>query len=123
MWVVVEWIRDGHPTNLGAASGIVAGLVVGKVIGIFGGAWVAVRLRLGALPSGIGWADVLPVAALGGIGYTVSLLVTHLSFDDRLAQERAGIAVLVASTIASVLGVVLVRRRARFHAGDTLDGG
>jgi NhaA family Na+:H+ antiporter len=97
------------------AHGIVAGLLVGKMLGILGGAWLAVRLRLGTLPDGVGWADVVPVAVLGGIGYTVSLLIARLAFDDAASQQRAGIAVLVASSIAAAVAIVLLRRRTRVH--------
>jgi NhaA family Na+:H+ antiporter len=95
------------------AHGIVVGLLLGKTVGILGGAWLAVRWRLGELPPSVGWADVVPVAVLGGIGYTVSLLVSRLAFDDLAAQERAATAVLAASVLASVTGVVLLRRRRR----------
>jgi NhaA family Na+:H+ antiporter len=94
------------------AIGAFAGLLVGKVIGIFGGARLAVALGLGTLPAGVRWGDVLPVAVLGAIGYTVSLLIGHLAFDDVGAQERAAAAVLMASAIASLAAVVLLRRRA-----------
>jgi NhaA family Na+:H+ antiporter len=95
------------------AHGVVAGLLVGKTLGIFGAAWLAVRFGVAALPEGVRWGDVFPVAVLGGIGYTVSLLVTRLAFADVGAQERAGAAVLVASTTASVAAVVLLRARTR----------
>jgi NhaA family Na+:H+ antiporter len=94
---------------------VVAALVLGKPIGILVGAWTSVRLRLGALPDAIVWADVVPIAVLGGIGYTVSLLIAHLAFDDVAAQEQASVAVLVASVIASVAGVALLRVRSRAH--------
>jgi NhaA family Na+:H+ antiporter len=97
------------------AIGVVAGLLLGKPIGIMLGAWTSVRLRLGALPDSIGWADVLPVAMLGGIGYTVSLLIAHLAFDDIASQEEASVAVLIASVVASVAGVLLLRMRSRAH--------
>ena len=95
------------------AIGVFAGLLVGKVVGIFGGARAAVALGLGTLPSSVGWRDVFPVAMLGAIGYTVSLLIARLAFDDVAAQERSAAAVLVASTIASAVAVVLLRRRSR----------
>ena len=95
------------------AIGIFAGLLVGKVVGIFGGARLAVRLRLGTLPENVRWADVLPVAMLGAIGYTVSLLISRLAFSDVAAQERAAAAVLVASVLASLIAVVLLRGRSR----------
>lgn len=95
------------------AVGVFGGLLVGKVLGIFGGARLAVRAGLGSLPEGVGWDDLLPVAVLGAIGYTVSLLIARLSIDDVAAQERAAAAVLAASLLASALAVVLLRRRSR----------
>jgi NhaA family Na+:H+ antiporter len=95
------------------AVGVFAGLLVGKVVGIFGGARLAVGLGLGALPPRVGWGDVLPVAVLGGIGYTVSLLIAHLAFAQVAAQQRAAAAVLAASVVASTLAVALLRRRSR----------
>ncbi len=95
------------------AVGVFAGLLVGKVVGILGGARLSVRLGLGSLPDRVQWGDVLPVAVLGAIGYTVSLLLARLAFTDVAAQERAAAAVLGASVLASILAVVLLRRRSR----------
>ena len=103
----------GDAVNDEVAVGVFAGLLAGKVIGIFGGARLAVRLGLGALPQDVRWADVLPVAVLGAIGYTVSLLIARLAFTDVAAQERSAAAVLAASVIASLIAVVLLRRRSR----------
>jgi NhaA family Na+:H+ antiporter len=100
------------------AHGVAAGLLVGKTLGILGAAWLAVRLRVAALPAGVRWADVVPVAVLGGIGYTVSLLVSRLAFDDVAAQERAAAAVLAASCAASLAAVVLLRVRVHLVARD-----
>jgi Na+:H+ antiporter, NhaA family len=93
------------------AQGVFAGLLVGKAVGIFGGTWLAVRLGLGRLPAGVGWADLLPVAVLGGIGYTVSLLVTELAFTDPDARQRAAGSVLAASLLASIVALTVLRRR------------
>lgn len=95
------------------ARAVVVGLLAGKVIGILGGSWLAVRARLASLPPGVGWADVAPVGVLGGIGYTVSLLIAHLSLDTVEAQETAAAAVLCASLLASLMAVVMLRRRSR----------
>ena len=95
------------------AVAVAAGLLVGKVVGILAGARAAVALRLGALPESVTWADVVPVAMLGAIGYTVSLLIARLAFPDGAAQERAAAAVLAASALAAVIAVVLLRRRGR----------
>ena len=94
------------------AVGVFAGLVAGKAAGIFGGARLAVALRLGTLPDRVAWGDVVPVAVLGGIGYTVSLLIAGLALGDGEAADEAAAAVLAASVTASVIGVVLLRRRA-----------
>lgn len=98
----------GDPIARGAA----AGLLFGKPAGILLGAWLAVRVRLGALPPEVRWGDVLPVAVLGGVGYTVSLLIVRLSVPGP-AADAAAAAVLGASVVAAVLATVMVRRRGR----------
>ena len=100
------------------AVGVFAGLLVGKVLGIFGGAQLAVRLGIGTLPARVTWGDVLPVAILGAIGYTVGLLIAQLAFTDIAAQERAAAAVLAASAIASIVAVVMLRRQSRATRRD-----
>ncbi len=95
------------------AIAVFVGLMVGKVFGIFGGARLAVMLGVGALPDRVTWSDVLPVAVLGAIGYTVSLLIARLAFDNAAAQERSAAAVLAASVLASAIAVVMLRRRSR----------
>ncbi|MGH8992613.1 MAG: Na+/H+ antiporter NhaA [Acidimicrobiia bacterium] len=84
--------------------GIVAGLVGGKTLGVTAGAWVAVRLRLGRLPEDVTWPQLVPVATLAGIGFTVSLFVAGLAFDDPAPRETATLAVLVASALAALAG-------------------
>ncbi|MGH9272747.1 MAG: Na+/H+ antiporter NhaA [Ilumatobacteraceae bacterium] len=88
--------------------GVVLGLVVGKVVGITGFAWVTTRLGLGALPDGVTWRQMFGVAALAGIGFTVSLFVTALAFeDDDVLGEAARIGILVASAVAAVAGALV----------------
>lgn len=91
------------------ALGVVVGLLVGKTVGVFGGALVAVRLRLATMPADLHWGQIAAVAVLGGVGFTVSLLVTELSFDDDALTDQVKTAVLVASTIAAVAGAALLR--------------
>nr|WP_165485386.1 Na+/H+ antiporter NhaA [Protofrankia symbiont of Coriaria ruscifolia] len=91
------------------SQGVIAGLVVGKAAGVVGGAWLAVRTGVARLPAGLGWRAVAPIGALGGIGFTVSLLMSRLALDDVGAQQRAATAVLVASTLASVLATIVLR--------------
>ena len=85
--------------------GIVAGLVVGKLVGISTFAWLATRLRVASLPDGTRFRQVVAIAALGGIGFTVSLFVSELAFGStgRLSSE-ATIGILVASLLAAAFG-------------------
>lgn len=100
------------------AIGIVVGLVVGKLIGIMGAAWLATRLGWARLPDGLAWSDVAGVAVLAGTGFTVSLLISRLAFTDPEVGDRAILAVLVASVLASVLGALAIRARRSAHVDD-----
>lgn len=105
------------------AWGVAAGLLVGKPLGVLAGTWLAIRLRLGRLPAGIGWPDVLPVAVLAGIGYTVSLLVTELAVADPAARQATAAAVLAASVLAALVGAGLLWRRGRARPATPGTGG
>ncbi len=89
--------------------GIVLGLVLGKPLGIFAASWLAVRLGLGKQPEGTTWPMMLGLGAVGGIGFTVSLFIAGLSFPGQEALTAdAKIAILLASVIAAVVGVVVL---------------
>ena len=89
--------------------GVLLGLVVGKLVGIAGGAWLAVRLGLAAPLGDATWRQLAGVAALGGIGFTVSLFITDLAFEDQQVVDEARIGILAASVLASVIGALLLR--------------
>ncbi|WP_069171890.1 Na+/H+ antiporter NhaA [Streptomyces griseus] len=94
--------------------GVVLGLVVGKTVGVFGGTWLVTRFTKAELNKDLAWADVLAVATLAGIGFTVSLLIGELAFtgdDDMINEVKA--AVLLGSLIAAVLSGVLLKLRVR----------
>jgi NhaA family Na+:H+ antiporter len=94
--------------------GVIAGLVVGKVLGVFGGAWLAVRLGLARLSEELHWRDMAAVSILAGIGFTVSLLIGNLAYgDDPERVNMVTTGVLVASLTASVLATILLRVRVR----------
>lgn len=95
--------------------GVVLGLVGGKFLGLGGGALAAVRLRLGQLPQGVGPGQVLGGAALSGIGFTVSLLIIGLAFDDARLVDEATVGVLLSAILATLLGWVVFRAAAVFH--------
>ncbi|HEX5333170.1 MAG TPA: Na+/H+ antiporter NhaA [Cellulomonas sp.] len=98
------------------ALGIVAGLVVGKTVGILGTTYLVARFTRADLDASLGWLDVLCVAVLGGIGFTVSLLIGDLAFGAASARDdHVKVGVLAASVLASVLAAVLLRARNRTY--------
>ena len=97
----------GDALTSAVGGGIILGLVGGKTVGVTAGSWVAVRLGLGRLPEGVSWLQLVPVAALAGIGFTVSLFIAGLAFDDPRLRESATLAILAASVFAALLGAAL----------------
>jgi Na+/H+ antiporter NhaA len=89
--------------------GVVAGLVVGKLTGISTAALGGIRLRAGRLPRAVGSGQVVGGAALSGIGFTVSLLIAQLAFDDPVLRDEAKVGVLLAAVIAVALGWLIFR--------------
>ncbi|MEU9845340.1 Na+/H+ antiporter NhaA, partial [Actinomadura sp. NPDC048032] len=98
------------------ALGVIAGLLVGKFVGVFGGAWTAVRLGLATLGEDLHWHEIAGVALLAGVGFTVSLLIGGLAYTDPSQFERVTTAVLIASVLASAAAAVVFRRRVRLRA-------
>ncbi|MYT90513.1 Na+/H+ antiporter NhaA [Streptomyces sp. SID8359] len=94
--------------------GVVLGLVVGKTVGIFGGTYLAARFTRAELNKDLAWADVLALASLAGIGFTVSLLIGELAFtDDAEMTNEIKAAVLIGSLTAALFACVLLRMRVR----------
>ncbi|MDR0280361.1 MAG: Na+/H+ antiporter NhaA [Paucimonas sp.] len=89
--------------------GIAAGLLAGKTIGVFGLTWLAIKLGLAALPAGANWGQILGVAILCGIGFTMSLFVGSLAFvpgvSEYVGMDRMGI--LTGSIIAAIAGYAI----------------
>jgi NhaA family Na+:H+ antiporter len=94
-----------HPVALGVAVGLLAG----KIVGISAFAWAAVRLGWGRLPRLTSWRHVIGLAAIAGIGFTVSLFVTGLAFDDAMLADRAKTGIFIGSTLAGLIGYGLLR--------------
>ncbi|HEY4604930.1 MAG TPA: Na+/H+ antiporter NhaA [Blastococcus sp.] len=93
--------------------GVFLGLVVGKLLGVGLAATLAVRLRLGELPPGVSLRGVWSGAALTGLGFTVSLFVTDLAFDDPLLHEEATVGILAAALVSAAIGALFFRILAR----------
>lgn len=98
---------EGLASSLG--MGIIFGLVVGKTLGIFAFSWLSVKLRWSELPSGARWAHIAGVGLLGGIGFTMSIFISLLSFDDVFIQSEAKFSILIASILAGSLGFMYLK--------------
>jgi NhaA family Na+:H+ antiporter len=101
----IEQISHGVP------SGIALGLIVGKQVGIFGLCWIAIKLKFTNLPTGMSWASLYGTAALCGIGFTMSLFIGSLAFEetgvDKLFDERLGI--ILGSLVSGLIGYIILR--------------
>ncbi|MEV4701929.1 Na+/H+ antiporter NhaA [Actinoplanes sp. NPDC049316] len=98
------------------ALGVVAGLVLGKPIGITLATWLTARFTRARLDAGLAWIDVVGLALLGGIGFTVSLLIGELAFGvGTEGEDHVKVAVLTGSLLAAVLAAVVLRLRNRTY--------
>jgi NhaA family Na+:H+ antiporter len=88
--------------------GIISGLVLGKPLGILLFCWLITALGWAVLPKGISWKALAGVAILGGIGFTMSIFISNLAFTDAGFIRFSKLSVLVASGIASVLGLLML---------------
>jgi NhaA family Na+:H+ antiporter len=100
-----------HPVPLGIA----AGLFIGNQVGVFGFSWIAIKLGVAKLPQGVGWLQLYGVAILCGIGFTMSLFISSLAFEqigpEFKIDDRLGI--LVGSMVSAILGYLMLRMTSR----------
>ncbi|MDA1057836.1 MAG: Na+/H+ antiporter NhaA [Proteobacteria bacterium] len=89
--------------------GILLGLFVGKQVGVFGAAWLAIRLGLAKRPEGVSMGVLYGVSILCGIGFTMSLFIGGLAFEGPDMARGVRVGVLAASLLAAVFGVVVLR--------------
>jgi NhaA family Na+:H+ antiporter len=91
--------------------GIIAGLVAGKASGVFLASWLVVRLRFATLPQGVGWLHVLGVAFLCGIGFTMSLFIGTLAFEQQPGEffDQVKIGVLFGSLLSAAIGCAVLQ--------------
>lgn len=87
--------------------GVAVALVVGKLIGVVGFSWLAVRLGLGRLPDNTRWSQIVGVGTLAEIGFTVSLFITGLAFDDVAIQDDPKVGIVVASIVSTAAGALV----------------
>jgi len=105
--IPIDWSSLGSIITHPVSVGITAGLVLGKLLGIVGFSWVAIRLGLTALPSGLNFKHLVGVGLMGGIGFTMSIFIAELGFaryPEDLLMAKTGI--LLASALAGISGFV-----------------
>jgi NhaA family Na+:H+ antiporter len=106
----LDWLVQPIPL------GVALGLFVGKQIGVFGGVWLAVKVGVARLPEGSNWMMVYGVCLLTGIGFTMSLFIGGLAFDDVAHVTFVKIGVLLGSIVSGVAGYVVLRLAIRRRA-------
>ncbi|NYE35807.1 NhaA family Na+:H+ antiporter [Nocardioides cavernae] len=110
--VATAWMTNS------VSLGIAAGLVVGKTVGVLGSCFVAVRLGVAHMPAGTTWGQMLGVSTAAGVGFTVALFVSGLSFTDPALTEAARLGVFSGSVVAGLLGFTILRLAGRAPAPE-----
>lgn len=108
--IAIDFSSIGDTIMTPISLGIIAGLILGKVLGIFGVAWLAIKLKIATLPKGSTMNQIFGVAFLGGIGFTMSIFVADLAFignAEFIFQAKVGI--LAASLFAGIFGYLWLR--------------
>lgn len=98
--------------------GIIAGLMIGKPLGIWLFSYMAVVFGLSAIPADLKWRDIFGAGILGGIGFTMSIFITLLAFDNTDIIDGSKIAILVASFLAGTMGYFWLKRTLKTVAED-----
>ncbi len=106
--VSASGLADGATSRVGL--GVAIGLVVGKLVGVAGAIALVVRFGRARLPEGVGGGHVVGMAAVAGIGFTVSLFVAGLAFTDPTLVDEAKVGILAGSVVAATLGTTLLLR-------------
>ena len=101
-----DWQTGLQQTN---SLGILFGLVLGKPLGIFLFSSIGVGLGLCALPADLRWKNIIGVGFLGGIGFTMSIFITLLAYNNEDIMNDSKIAILIASLIAGTIGFIWLR--------------
>ncbi|MDP7578988.1 MAG: Na+/H+ antiporter NhaA [SAR202 cluster bacterium] len=96
-------------TSSSLTLGVIVAMVLGKTLGITIFSWIASSIGIGKLPAGVSWGHVVGISLLGGIGFTVAIFVTELTFGNSEHAELSKVGILVASLISGVLGYLVLR--------------
>jgi NhaA family Na+:H+ antiporter len=109
-------VRIGGPLqDTGVMMGALLGLIIGKPLGIMLAAVGAVKSGIAQLPRGVGWGSLLGYACLAGIGFTMSLFIAMLAFDESAPLNAAKTGILAGSLMAGMAGAIVLRIAAAFR--------
>lgn len=93
--------------------GVALGLIIGKPIGIFSFTYLATKLKISLKPENVTWNDIFAVGFLGGIGFTMSIFISHLAFSDETIVGAVKLGIFASSVIAAIIGSVLLILKAK----------
>ncbi|MCG3657160.1 Na+/H+ antiporter NhaA [Aliarcobacter butzleri] len=93
--------------------GVAFGLIIGKPIGIFSFTYLATKLKISVKPENVTWNDIFAVGFLGGIGFTMSIFISHLAFSDETIVGAVKLGIFASSVIAAIIGSVLLILKAK----------
>lgn len=103
-----QTMLEGLLSNMGL--GIMLGLTMGKPVGIFIMSWVAVKMNLGKLPKHTRWSQLASAGILAGIGFTMSIFIAMLSYQEEHLQTEAKFVILISSVLAGIVGYASLKR-------------
>ena len=98
--------------------GVFAGLLIGKPLGIVMASFLAIKLKISRLSDTISWAHIVGAGFLGGIGFTMSMFITLLAFQDSQIIQTTKISILISSLIAGLIGFLILSRQKASVAND-----
>lgn len=111
--VAVTGLDFATVTSSPVVLGVFCGLVLGKPIGIMLFSFITVKTKIASLPEFVTWRHMLGAAVLGGVGFTMAIFVANLAYADAMLVTEAKLSILVASTVAGVIGFVLLLLQAK----------
>jgi len=103
-----------NPVSLG----VFFGLTVGKLVGVISFSWIMVRSKIAELPKNMNWMHVAGIASLSGVGFTMSIFITMLAFENPMFVDQAKYGILVASVFSGFMGVWLLKKAESFHVAS-----
>jgi NhaA family Na+:H+ antiporter len=103
-------VKIGAPSEHGEVMlGALTGLIAGKPLGITAAAFISIKIGLGQLPAGVRWPSLVGIACLAGIGFTMSLFIAMLAFDETAPLNAAKSGILAGSLLAGIAGAIILK--------------